>query len=327
MKVISLFAGAGGFDLGFVEAGFKVVWANEFDKTVWPTFKANFPKVPLDTRSIVDIKPEDIPESDGFLGGPPCQSWSIAGAGKGIKDERGNLFYEYIRLLKAKQPKFFLIENVAGMLHKKHEKAFKDILKALTAAGYKVSHKLLDARDYSVPQDRKRVIIGGIRKDLKKDFWFPSISLFASNLEMALKGLKKAVPAKRNKANKREDLSVANHEYMTGGFSSMYMSRNRVREWHQASYTIQASGRHAPIHPKAPVMLSIGKDKMAFVPGKERLYRRLSVRECARIQTFPDSFEFLYDNIADGYKMVGNAVPACFAFHLAIAVKVSFELK
>ena len=107
---------------------------------------------------------------------------------------------------------------------------------------------------------------------------------------------------------------------MIGSFSTIYMSRNRRRTWNEQSFTIQAGGRHAPIHPKAPKMLPVETDKKKFVPGKEDLYRRLSVRECARVQTFPDSFEFVYKGIGDGYKMIGNAVPVNMAFHIARAI-------
>jgi DNA (cytosine-5)-methyltransferase 1 len=99
------------------------------------------------------------------------------------------------------------------------------------------------------------------------------------------------------------------------------MSRNRVRAWDQQSFTIQAGGRHAPLHPQAPKMEKIHQDKRIFSPGYEHLYRRLSVRECARLQTFPDDFEFIYSNILNGYKMIGNAVPVNFAFHLAQSIK------
>ena len=103
----------------------------------------------------------------------------------------------------------------------------------------------------------------------------------------------------------------------------MFMSRNRVRDWDSPSFTIQAGGRHAPLHPQAPRMEKIGKDEWRFKPGFEDQYRRLSVRECARVQTFPDDFEFVYTNVADGYKMIGNAVPVTFAEHLATQVKVA----
>jgi len=120
----------------------------------------------------------------------------------------------------------------------------------------------------------------------------------------------------KNKTN-GDELKVPNHEYMNGGFSSIYMSRNRVRSWAEPSFTIQAGGRHAPLHPQAPKMKFISQNERIFVPGKENLYRRLSVRECARIQTFPDNFIFKYRDVADGYKMIGNAVPVNFGYHLA----------
>jgi DNA (cytosine-5)-methyltransferase 1 len=114
---------------------------------------------------------------------------------------------------------------------------------------------------------------------------------------------------------------ITNNEFMTGSFSSMYMSRNRVRSWDEPSYTIQAGGRHAPIHPDAPKMIKVGKDKMKFDSKSKDKYRRLSVRECARIQTFPDDFIFFYEKISDGYKMVGNAVPVKLAEEIAKTIK------
>lgn len=322
MKLISLFTGAGGLDYGFEKAGFDIVWANEFDKSIWETFELNFPHTKLDKRSIAEIKSNDIPEADGFIGGPPCQSWSEAGAGRGISDSRGQLFHDYIRLLKAKQPKFFLAENVSGILHPKHSEAFTNIIKEFENAGYNVSQKLLNANDFNVPQDRKRLIVVGFRKDLNKKFKFPEPEKYKPVLKDAIWDLRKAKPAKEgNKANDEKELWVPNHEYMNGGFSTIYMSRNRVRSWNEPSFTIQAGGRHAPIHPQAPKMKFIEQNKRIFVPGQENKYRRLSVRECARIQTFPDSFIFRYKNIADGYKMIGNAVPVLLAYAIAKQIK------
>lgn len=316
MKLASLFTGAGGLDLGFEKAGFHIVWANEFDPTIWETFIHNFPKTKLDKRSIVNVRSSDIPIVDGIIGGPPCQSWSEAGAGRGIKDKRGQLFYEYIRLLKEKQPKFFLAENVPGILQPKHKEAFSNIIKEFKNAGYEVSWQLLNANDYGVPEDRLRVIIVGYHKKLKKKFRFPKPLKYKPTLKDAIFDLRLAKPAKdKNKTNGHE-LKIPNHEYMNGGFSTIYMSRNRVRSWDEPSFTIQAGGRHAPIHPKAPKMKFISQNKRIFVPGKEQTYRRLSVRECARIQTFPDNFIFKYRDIADGYKMVGNAVPVNLAYLL-----------
>ena len=127
MNIVSFFAGAGGLDLGFQKAGFNVVWANEYDKEIWETYEKNHPKTKLDKRSIVNIPSDEVPECDGIIGGPPCQSWSEAGAMKGINDKRGQLFYDFIRILEAKQPKFFLAENVSGMLIDRHSEALANI--------------------------------------------------------------------------------------------------------------------------------------------------------------------------------------------------------
>ncbi len=316
MKIASFFSGGGGLDKGFEKAGFHTLWANEYDRTIWDTFQTNFPNTILDKRSITAISSGDIPDVDGIIGGPPCQSWSAAGSQRGIDDKRGKLFFDYIRILKTKQPKFFLAENVAGILQPKHVLAFANIIQAFQEAGYTLSYKLLNANNYDVPQDRLRVIIIGYRCDLGKKFEFPASQNYKPVLKDAISDLPLATPAKEaNKTN--EVLETLNHEYMTGGFSTIFMSRNRVRAWHEPSFTIQASGRHAPLHPQAPKMELVGQDKRIFVAGKEDLYRRLSVRECARIQTFPDDFIFKYQNINDGYKMVGNAVPVNFAYHLA----------
>ena len=115
-RVVSLFSGAGGLDKGFEQAGFDIIWANEYDSTIWETFQYNFPDTFLEKRSIRDVPSTDVPDCIGIIGGPPCQSWSEAGSLRGIDDARGKLFYEFIRILRAKKPLFFLAENVEGML-------------------------------------------------------------------------------------------------------------------------------------------------------------------------------------------------------------------
>jgi DNA (cytosine-5)-methyltransferase 1 len=324
MNLVSIFSGAGGLDLGFQKAGFNIVWANEYDKEIWETYEKNHPNTILDKRSIVNIPTDEIPECDGIIGGPPCQSWSEAGAARGIKDKRGQLFYEFIRLLEAKQPKFFLAENVSGMLISKHSEALEGIKELFRNAGigYELSFKMLNVADYNVPQDRKRIFFIGIRKDLNFKYEFPTNKFPKVTLADAISDLKEGVlPAKEYNKTNGELCNVPNHEYMIGSFSSMYMSRNRVRSWDEQSYTIQAGGRHAPIHPQAPKMKFVEQNVRVFVPGKEHLYRRLSVRECARIQTFPDDFIFHYKNVPAGYKMIGNAVPVNMAHFLAESIK------
>lgn len=320
MNVISLFSGAGGLDLGFKNAGFEVIWANEFDKTIWETYEKNHDTY-LDKRDIREIKSEEIPLCDGIIGGPPCQSWSAAGNLRGIKDKRGQLFYEFIRVLGDKQPKFFVAENVPGMMSKRHAKAVQNILNLFDAAGYKVFMDVLNANDYNVPQDRKRVFYIGFRKDLGiENFDFPKKTSPKPCLKDFIWDLRNnAIPGlDKNISNNICD--VPNHEYFIGSYSPIYMSRNRVRTWDQPSFTIQASGRQAPIHPQAPVMEFIERDIRRFAKGYEHLYRRLSIRECARIQTFPDDFIFFYERLNNGYKMIGNAVPVNMAE--AIAKKI-----
>ena len=322
MKVISLFSGAGGMDKGFDAAGFETIWANEYDKDIWETFEKNFPQTVLDRRSIRDIPSEDIPDCDGLIGGPPCQSWSEAGALRGIEDKRGQLFYEFIRILRDKKPKFFVAENVSGMLASRHSEALSNIKKLLKESGYNLSFSLLNASQYGVPQDRKRVFFVGIRSDLDKTYIFPNEILRKRHLRDAIWDLRETViPAKEKNYTNGTDCLIDNHEYMIGGFSSMFMSRNRVRDWDEFSYTIQAGGRHAPLHPQAPKMKFIEHNKRIFEPGFEHLYRRLSIRECARIQTFPDSFKFYYKRLSEGYKMVGNAVPCNLAYCVAKEIR------
>jgi len=132
LKVVSLFSGCGGLDLGFTKAGFELIYANDNDAAVWTTFEKNH-KISIDHRSLFDIKSNEIPEADGIVGGPPCQSWSLAGEMRGAKDERGQLFYEYIRILKDKKPKFFLAENVPGIMSCTHLPEFNRIVKKFSA--------------------------------------------------------------------------------------------------------------------------------------------------------------------------------------------------
>lgn len=327
MRLISLFSGAGGLDLGFEKAGFKVIYANEFDKSIWATYEKNHNAI-LIKKDIKKIASDEFEgEFTGIIGGPPCQSWSEAGALKGINDERGKLFFEYIRILKDKCPKFFLAENVSGMLFDRHSGAVENILTLFDKAGYNVSVNLVNASDYGVAQDRKRVFYIGFRKDLDIKFNFPKPTTIENKLTLkdVIWDLKdSAKPAlEKNKANK--NLKILNHEYFIGSYSTIFMSRNRVRAWCEPAFTIQASGRQCQIHPQAPKMEFIEKNRREFAKGSEYLYRRLSVRECARLQGFSDEFEFIYESVNDGYKMIGNAVPINLAFIIAKEIKKCFQ--
>lgn len=320
MKIAAFFSGSGGLDLGFEQSGHNVIWANEYDKTIWKTYESNHHFTTLDRRSIVDVNPDDVPDCDGIIGGPPCQSWSEAGALRGIDDHRGQLFFDFIRMIRSKRPLFFLAENVSGMLASRHSEALNHIKHLFIESGYRLSFKLLNASDYGVAQDRERVFFVGFRSDLNKSFEFPQPLEKKVTLRDCIFDLKDTALAASGSRTIGKLCATPNHEYLGGSFSTMFMSRNRVRTWDEQSFTIQAGGRHCPIHPQAPKMIRLGKDKHIFAPGAEHLYRRLTVREAARIQTYPDNFIFHYENVLDGYKMVGNSVPVKLAQVLADAI-------
>lgn len=333
MNIISLFSGCGGLDLGFEKAGFSVPVANEFDPTIYETFKINHPKTHLiegDVRKVTknDIAPFINGEVDGIIGGPPCQSWSEAGSLKGIDDARGQLFFDYIRILKEFQPKFFLAENVSGMLANRHNEAVQNIIQLFENAGYDVSLNLVNAKDYGVAEERKRVFYIGFRKDLNINFVFPKGSTEDDDKKITLRDIiwdlqETAVPAYTK--NHHNPDAINNNEYYTGAYSPIFMSRNRVKGWDEQAFTVQASGRQCQLHPQAPKMQKFGKNDCRFVSGSEHLYRRMTIREIARVQGFPDEFKFIYKDTNDAYKMIGNAVPVNLAYEIAVAIKLFLE--
>ena len=333
MNVISLFSGCGGLDLGFEKAGFKVPVANEFDSTIYETFKINHPQTHLIEGDVRKVTKEDIApylngEVDGIIGGPPCQSWSEAGSLRGIEDERGQLFFDYIRILKEFKPKFFLAENVSGMLANRHSEAVKNIMKLFEEAGYDVTMTLVNAKDYGVAEERKRVFYIGFRNDLNINFVFPKGSTTDDDKKLTLRDIiwdlqDTAVPSAEK--NKHNPSAINNKEYYTGAYSPIFMSRNRVKSWDEQAYTVQASGRQCQLHPQAPKMEKYGKNDCRFVKGKEHLYRRMTIREVARVQGFPDSFQFVYKDTNTAYKMIGNAVPVNLAYEIALSIKEVLE--
>lgn len=328
MTLISLFSGAGGLDKGFHNAGFRTIIANEIDPKICPTFKANYPDVHLIEEDIRKIPSEVFPEHvTGIIGGPPCQSWSEAGSLKGIKDARGQLFYEYIRIIRDIQPLFFVAENVSGMLAKRHSEAVTGFIRLFDEAGYDVNLKMLNANDFGVPEDRDRVFYIGFRKDLGiHDFEYPEPLEHKPTLREAIWDLQEtAIPAKEKNHTNGNACKVANNEYFIGAYSPIFMSRNRVRSWDEPGFTVQASGRQCQLHPQAPKMEKVEKNVQRFVPGKEHLYRRMTVREVARVQSFPDDYKFIYKDVNMGYKMIGNAVPVNLAYHVAMSIRHALD--
>lgn len=333
INVLSLFSGAGGLDLGVELAGLSIakgeeisqksfycketflsnreqgpiniVYTNDIFKEANETYKLNFGEDI--TQDNTDIKKVPaFPKADIVLGGFPCPGFSAAGP-RLIDDDRNFLYIHFVRAVIEAQPFAFVAENVKGILTLGKGEVLRQILEDFKAAGYNLKYKLVNSRDFGVPQLRERVFIIGIREDVDIEYDFPE-STHGKNKKPYLT-LKDAIG----------DLVKEPGEYYEGSYSSMYMSRNRKKTWEEQSYTIQASGRQAPQHPGGLEMKKIGKDQWQF-QGYEN--RRLSVKEVARIQTFPDWFIFSKgdtknttqnNQVNKQYQQIGNAVPVKLA--------------
>lgn len=284
--VASLFAGAGGLDMGFESAGFRTIWANDIDKDACETHR-NWSNTEVVCADIKKIEPKSIPDCDVVLGGFPCQGFSASGPRK-LDDSRNTLYRYFVKVVQEKEPLAFVGENVKGLLTLGNGVIMQAIINDFESKGYKLYYKLLNAADYKVPQDRYRVILVGIRKDLDMEFVFPSPT-GRITLKEALKGIPEPDPT---------DICEA-------PFSSRYMSRNRKRDWNDISYTIPAMAKQVTLHPSSPDMIKVGQDKWIFGEGKTR---RFSWQEAAAIQTFPNNMQFT-GNLTSKYKQIGNAVP------------------
>lgn len=211
------------------------------------------------------------------------------------------------------------------MLANRHSEAVKNILKMFEEAGYDVSLTLVNAKDYGVAEERKRVFYIGFRKDLKIDFRFPVGSTKDDDKKITLRDIiwdLQETAVSSAKKNRRNPNAINNNEYFTGAYSPIFMSRNRVKGWDEQAFTVQASGRQCQLHPQAPKMVKHGLNDCRFVAGKEDLYRRMTIREVARVQGFPDDFKFIYEDTNNAYKMIGNAVPVNLAYEIATAIKL-----
>jgi len=305
LTLVSLFAGAGGLDLGFENMGFKTIWANDIDPDACTTH-SNWSTANVVCGDISKIDFCDIPESDVIAGGFPCQGFSLAGPRK-IDDSRNGLYKYFVKLVEEKQPLAFVAENVKGILTLGNGMIIEAIIQDFSSRGYNVYPQLLNAADYGVPQDRWRVVLFGFRKDMNvTDFSFP-------------KPFQKKVVL----SDILWDFPDPNPEdYLEGSFSSRYMSRNRKRNWDQVSFTIPAMGKQIALHPSSPDMIKVDKDLWAF--GDTSTTRRLSWQEAAAIQTFPRNM-FFSGNLVSKYKQIGNAVPVKLAEIIALQISNILE--
>lgn len=289
--LVSLFSGAGGLDMGFENKGFKTLWANDIDKDACDTHRL-WCKCPVVQGDIGKIDFDIIPSADVIAGGFPCQGFSLAGPRK-LDDSRNILYRYFVKLVELKKPKIFVAENVKGILTLGNGEIIKAIINDFSGKGYSVYPTLVNAADYGVPQDRFRVIIVGIRKDLKTSYVFPKKNKDKVLLKDVLLNLPTAKP----------------EEICCAPYSSRYMSRNRKRDWNNISFTIPAMAKQVALHPSSPNMIKINADNWEFGQGDTR---RLSYKEAAVIQTFPQNMVFCGDLVSK-YKQIGNAVPVKLA--------------
>jgi len=305
MKIVSLFSGAGGLDLGLIKAGHTIVWANDFDKDSCLTYKENIGNHVL-CEDITKVNIDVIPDCDVVVGGFPCQGFSLANLKREPEDSRNELYKHFFRVIKAKQPKYFIAENVRGLLSLGKGEIIKQIIKDFSKAGYNVEYQVFNTANFGVPQSRVRVIIAGTRKDLSKDkkYCFPVGSRNKENWVSIGQALKD-IPD----PNGHEVLK--NHIYSKYKVTNRNFTGHRMTDPNKPSPTILARGN--------------GKGGVCAIQHPKN-HRRMSVRESAIIQTFPLEFEF-FGSMTSMYRQIGNAVPVLFAKELGTKLKELEEAK
>ena len=299
MNVVSLFSGAGGLDLGFILAGHNIIWANDLYSDAVATYKRNIGNHIIE-KDIKDIPSDEIPNCDIVIGGFPCQGFSVANTKRNTKDERNSLYKELLRVIKDKQPKFFLAENVKGIMSLNKGNTFKMILDDFSSLDYTVKYKVLNSADFGVPQVRERVIIVGVRSDINYTFQYPEPTNSKDGNDGNPQWVS-VINAIGNLPNPDEPNNLFNHTY--------------------SKYKLNFNGYigHRPIDPNkpAPTVTARGDNKggVVILPHPNGL-RRMTCRELATIQSFPIDFEFMGNN-SSVYRQIGNAVPVLMAYHVA----------
>ena len=326
-KLVSLFSGCGGMDVGFKKAGFERVWANDFDKDAQAIFRLNLGEI--DGRDIRDVPVEEIPECDILTAGFPCQPFSNAGNRKGVHDSRGMLYQECLRIIANKKPKAMVFENVKGLMSSKYidGRYLIDVIAAdLDEIGYNVTYKVLDASDYEVPQHRQRMILVGLRKDLGKTFVFPErIESDKLTLEHVL-DISKDIPNQKYWEFSPQQAAMIPDIPEGGSWKDIPYDKlaprfKRIRDDMKRYHAPKFYRRFARTEIAGTITASAQPENCGIIHPTEN--RRFTIREVARIQTFPDDFIFVDDtqkNIIAMYKVIGNAVPTMLAYHVAKAI-------
>ena len=312
LKVASLFCGCGGTDVGLLggfdflgkhynENQIDIVYANDIDDNACSIFKENFNITP-DNRDIREVSSSDIPDFDILTGGFPCQSFSIVAQNPkrlGVKDDRGKLFFEMCRILRERQPKCFIAENVKGILTANNRGAFPLIIKEFEDCGYDVKYDILNSADFGVPQKRERVIIVGFRKDLNIKFEFPKVEITEENDYTPLKTvIENDVDEKYYFSQKAVDGMMKKRATMNKG---------RAQDIEKPCNTVGAHLAKVSLNSTDPVLMVNGR------------YRRFTPREVARIQSFPESFKLVGSEAAQ-YRALGNAIPPIMFWYVTNTV-------
>lgn len=319
MRVVSLFAGCGGLDLGLINSGHEIVLATDFDKDCKLTYDKNFDH-PLLLKDVKELKGSELPEYDLLTGGFPCQGFSVANLYRDVKDERNELYLEIVRLLNETNPKYFLAENVPGILSlgkgevvKQIMKEFSEIGKEDGKLGYEVHKYKLNAADYGVPQGRKRVIFLGVSKEINKEKRRELFDNFPPEKTNSIKIEDNLPPQK----TLREAIGDLPEPYTLEGEKIL----NHYGTKHRVKINGYMGNRKLSWNKPGPTMVGrgggTGGPVIAVHPNCER---RFTVRETARIQSFPDDFEFL-GSTSSQFRQIGNAVAVDFAYHLGKVLK------
>jgi DNA (cytosine-5)-methyltransferase 1 len=313
MRIVSLFSGAGGLDLGLIQAGHEVVWANDFDKDAVSTYALNIGDH-IVLGDICNISSSEIPPADVVVGGFPCQGFSQANMLRFEDDERNRLYLEFLRVVSDKQPKYFLAENVRGILSLAGGRAIEKIERDFAAAGYRVDKRLFNVANFGVPQARQRVIIAGTRMDLPEscDFIFPEPT--HGDPKKKVRGLKPWNTigiALSEIPEPGESSHFPNHIYSKYKVTNRNFTGHRATDPDKPSPTILARGN--------------GGGGVCAIQHPDN-HRRMSIREQAAIQTFPLDFEFV-GAMNSCYRQVGNAVPVLFGKILGVQLRDAPSLK
>lgn len=315
-NIISLFAGCGAWDIGFRRAGFGVVWANDHSKRALATYRANHPTTPVSDDDLLDIDTAAIPQSDGVVGHcywtPERERATITP----FAEIRGGLLAKYVDIVSRKRPKFFVFCHPRECNTTADALVVNEFWQHLCDAGYYVSAQWLNASDYRIPQDRRNLYFVGFRRDLHTVFRFPQGD---GNRPPTVSD---AIADLTATAAVCEPLPQYGSQH---GCAAHRHNANSACRWDSLAPYIPPQASLIPLHPNGTARYGATDCPQPTIPGTADMIRRLNVRECARLQTFPDSYKFVYDDTSTAYRMIGNSVPPRLAYRIAEAIAAQLK--